>query len=555
MANKTTKNKKVSNASKDTAPKKVSANAKSSREESNVKEQKISQEEKIVKEEKVEKVVNDKKSSSEKKVESVKEHPHEAKSVRESNTSKYEEESQDSSIIWKVIAGIAILAVVLFLIVKGCGRSKEFEVTFDTQGGSEVTSITVKKDDTIKEPEIPTKEGYIFEGWYYENQKFDFDTKIKEDITLVAKWSLADNLELKVKEMSLQIGDKTNLTVTNLPSGVSSKDLVWTSSDESVVTVDQNGNVKALKAGTANITLKTSDGKYSVTCKVTVVSEKISPSSVSISGNSVVAPGDSLKLRAVIKPSNATNQNVTWSSSDASIATVDEDGNVKALKEGTVTITVTTEDGKKTASKKITVSAQKGTSSNNNSGSNNNKKVSVTDVTINSSDKTMTVGDKATLKVTIKPSNATNKKVTWKSSNPSVVSVDANGNIKALRKGTVRITVTTEDGKKVDSIVVTVKEKTASYEMTLSALVGANGDVAQYEVAITKDGKPLADSDYTKVVFKAGSEEVVFRTKNPTLQHGRFSNTSSITKGTITLADGKTSTITIRWGKDKNREL
>ena len=161
------------------------------------------------------------------------------------------------------------------------------------------------------------------------------------------------------------------------------------------------------------------------------------------------------QLLATITPANATNKNVTWSSSDISVATVSATGLVTAVKAGSATITVTSEDGAKKATSKITVKAVTAAV------------VSVTGVTI---DKTtvsdLQVGTGATkttqqLLATIAPTNATNKNVTWSSSDVSVATVSATGLVTAVKAGSATITATTADGAKLATSGITVTAFTA----------------------------------------------------------------------------------------------
>ena len=147
-------------------------------------------------------------------------------------------------------------------------------------------------------------------------------------------------------------------------------------------------------------------------------------------------------LTPTITPSNATNQNVTWESSDTKVVTVDN-GLVTAVAEGTATITVTTADGGKTATCEVTVTQP--------------AKTPVTSVTLDKTSLTLDVGGSDTLAVTVKPDNATNKAVTWSSSNENVATVDQNGNVKAVGAGTAIITAAASDGSgKTATCTVTV---------------------------------------------------------------------------------------------------
>lgn len=146
------------------------------------------------------------------------------------------------------------------------------------------------------------------------------------------------------------------LTANVNPSNASNKNVYWTSSDQSVATVDNTGKVTAVKAGSATITVTTEDGGKTATCKVTV-KEKIYPvTGVTLDKSSLeLTEGDVTIITATVNPSNASNKNVYWTSSDSSVATVDNTGKVTAVKRGKAVITVTTKDGNKTATCTITV--------------------------------------------------------------------------------------------------------------------------------------------------------------------------------------------------------
>ena len=155
-----------------------------------------------------------------------------------------------------------------------------------------------------------------------------------------------------------------------------------------------------------------------------------------------VQKGRSLALSAVVSPINATNKSVTWKSSNVKIATVTQKGVVTGVKVGTAIITVTTKDGGRRASCKITVT---------------NPVVKVKSVKLSKKTAAIKKGRKLALKATISPSNATNKSVTWKSSNKKIATVTNKGVVKGFKKGSATITVTTKNGKKTAKCKVTVK--------------------------------------------------------------------------------------------------
>ena len=160
--------------------------------------------------------------------------------------------------------------------------------------------------------------------------------------------------------------------------------------------------------------------------------------------------GETLLINKTITPGNATNKNVTWTSSNPSAATV-SGGQVTAVANGTATITATTKDGGYTASCVVTV---------NTGGSQN---VPVTGVSLNATQTEITVGGTQTLNAVIAPTNATNKQVTWTSGNTSIATVDQTGKVTAVAAGTTTITVKTADGNKTSACQVTVKASTTVY--------------------------------------------------------------------------------------------
>lgn len=155
--------------------------------------------------------------------------------------------------------------------------------------------------------------------------------------------------------LSLVEGETGDLTATVSPSNADNASVTWDSSDKSVATVS-NGKVTAVKAGSANITVKTVDGGFTASCTVTVSAKVIDVSSVSLSKTELtLTEGDSETITATVKPDDATDKTVEWSTSDETVATV-ADGVVTAVKEGTATITA--KAGEKTATCAVTVKAK-----------------------------------------------------------------------------------------------------------------------------------------------------------------------------------------------------
>ena len=151
---------------------------------------------------------------------------------------------------------------------------------------------------------------------------------------------------------TIAIGEEFTLTATIAPADAADKTVMWTSDDSNVATVDE-GKVMAVAAGTANITVTTKDGGKTATCAVTVVN---GVSGVSVNPKEkLLSIGEELVIKATITPEDAINKKVTWTSDNEAVAKVDESGKVTAINVGTAKITVTTEDGGKTATCNITV--------------------------------------------------------------------------------------------------------------------------------------------------------------------------------------------------------
>jgi len=161
------------------------------------------------------------------------------------------------------------------------------------------------------------------------------------------------------------------------------------------------------------------------------------PGTVSVTGvllnkaSTNLAVGGTETLFANIEPLNATNKNVTWISGNDTVATVSERGLVTGVSAGTATIIVTTKDGGYQATCTVTVG---------------DRKVSVTGVLLNKTSTSLVVGGSEILFTAIRPLNATNQNVTWTSSNPSVATVSAGGEVNGISAGTTTITVSTVDG-------------------------------------------------------------------------------------------------------------
>lgn len=370
-------------------------------------------------------------------------------------------------------------------------------------------------------------------------------------VTVTKKISVKD-IELNKSSKTVYKGNTYQLVAEITPVNASNKKVTWKSSNTSVATVSSSGKVTAKKNGTAKIMATTDDGNLVATCKIKV---KTKVTGVSLPSSAKAYIGKTTKLTASIKPSSASNKEVTWKSSNKNIATVSSKGVVKGKKSGTVTITVTTKDGSYKDTCKVTVS----------------KYIKVKDVDLNVSSKKLNVGEKYTLKATVSPSNASVKSVTWKSSDTSVAKVSSSGKITAVGKGTATITCTTKDGKVKDKCKVTVKTvKVKSLklsESTLRLMVGDSDRLTATIKPTNATNKNVTWKSSNTAVAKVSSKGKVTgmgrgtATITCTTKDGKFKKTCKVTvygvptdddqkvmgvklnKSALTLKAGKTQTL------------
>ena len=235
---------------------------------------------------------------------------------------------------------------------------------------------------------------------------------------------------------AITIGAKQSVSTVKVESG---KNITWTSANEKIATVDANGKITGVKKGKTTITATDEYGQ-SDSVEVTVVAKNKGVKKIKLNKKSAtLKQGEKLTLAATLTPTGAKNKNIIWKSSDTSVVTVDSKGKVKAVGTGKATITAISSSGK-TAKCEITVTGAK-----------------VKKITL-SGEKTMKKGETQQLTAKIKPVFAENQNLKWKSSNKKVATVDANGVVTALKKGTVTITATAKDGSKVKA-TFTIKIK------------------------------------------------------------------------------------------------
>ena len=346
--------------------------------------------------------------------------------------------------------------------------------------------------------------------------------------------------------MNLNIGEEVTIKFLINPSNVTLKETNWTNSDSSKVSMKDSVGyalIKGIEVGSSDIeiTVKDYDGNVKTdSVKVNVINsnQPVLVSSIALSPTSVTLnPNGTYKFNVTVSPSNATNKGVIWSSNDTTVVSVDQNGNIKALKDGMAKIRVTAQDGSgKYAEASVTVESSKPTN------------VLVTGVSLNASTVKMYVGQSYQLIHTIKPSNATNKGVTWSSSNTNVVSV-SNGKIVGKSSGKARITVTTNDGRYSAYTDVTVINRPSSNSSSNSkpSSSSSSGSSISSSIDIIKDTIELNKGSEEKLEYKLSQDLtdsiIIWKSSN--------TDVAVVKNGIVTaISDGETTITATINGKD-----
>jgi uncharacterized protein YjdB len=262
------------------------------------------------------------------------------------------------------------------------------------------------------------------------------------DNTKVAKCTVTvpvhvTGITIKSSSATVNMGKPLALAATIAPVDATNKTVKWESSNTWIAKVSTSGVVTPVSPGKVTITATANDGSFIDTIELDVV---YAITSVTLNKTTLILDkNDQFTLVANVNPSGATNKEVTWESSNPDIATVDADGNVVAKDVGTAVITATTKQiPAKIARCTVTVP------------------VHVTGITISKIMAAMKVRSYLSLGYIIEPTTATNKTVTWLSSDTSIARVSTAGKVSALKEGTVIITVTSNDGSFTSECTITI---------------------------------------------------------------------------------------------------
>ena len=281
------------------------------------------------------------------------------------------------------------------------------------------------------------------------------------------------------ERQDLSVGASFVLKAIISPSNADNQKIIWTVENSSVIDYvdnqDGSATVKGLQVGTSKVTARTDDGGFMSSCNVTVGVgvEKIELDKSELS----LKKGESASLKATIFPENASDKSLKWGSSDASVATVDAYGNVKAEGNGEATVFVSSSDGGFTAYCSVKVGTP------------------VTGISLDPREFTLeTIGSSFTIKPVISPEDASDLGVVWESADTKVVSVASDGTVTAIGPGTTTVKATTNDGSFTSNCVVSVKSPAQHVSLdktSLKLLEGESGKLTATVYPLNSTQKTL----------------------------------------------------------------
>lgn len=287
-------------------------------------------------------------------------------------------------------------------------------------------------------------------------------------------------------------------TDEKLAKAASKLTVAWTSSDESVATVDATGMVVAVSAGEADITASVTDSEMSAVCKVTV---KVAAKDITVPDNLDVKlnDGNETTVEATVSPADATDVKVSYASTDEAVATVDKDGRVQVLQPGECDIVTTlTQEDKKVVEKKTHIKAY----------------YEVEGITLDKTEGILTAGNTVALNATVLPEEiADETTVTWTSSDEKVATVDENGKVTAIAAG--EATITANAGEKSATYKLTVQAKKVAQTTTSKNTNKGNTSSSTGSSAPTSNPAPAQPSAPAEQPSQPTYEEPAQPAPNP----------------------------------------
>ncbi len=370
------------------------------------------------------------------------------------------------------------------------------------EGAPELPAVAVyEAGDWVDTYGVPYVDRYLFMGWTTDDADVAGDMFImpENDVVFYGYFKIpVESVEFTNDgDIVLNKDEEEKLYVYIKPEDATIKDVVYTSSDESVVTVDKYGKITAKGEGTATVTVSSSDDPaksdtVTVNVKIPVTELIVDPADVTLRN------GEEKTLDVYVN-GDATNKEVTFESNDENVARVDENGKITATGDGETTVVVTSKDD---PSKKVTVKVT--------------VKTPVTELTVGE-DFTLEVEESKNVEAKVND-DATNKELLYESSNPSVAKVDSNGDVIAVGEGTAVITVKSKDNPElVETVTVTVVK---TYKVTYAFI----GDVIP-EGIVAPEEKTYNNGTDVSVEAAAFAEGYTFSgwtTDDATVEDGKF---------------------------------
>ena len=301
----------------------------------------------------------------------------------------------------------------------------------------------------------------------------------KCQVIVYAKVIAVTGISLTESSLQLARGESRTLIASIQPDNATVDAVQWTSSDNSVASVDQKGTVTAVAVGEATITA--SAGGFSASCSVSV---RVPVTSISLDPNLLLlTKGSVAVLTATVSPDDATDKTVQWSSDNPSVATVDQNGRVTAVNAGDAVITASAGGFSASCSVYCMI-------------------IPVSAVVLDKTNLSLARGASEALKATVSPKDATEKTVRWSTDNPSVATVDQNGQVTAVNSGAA--TITASAGTVSATCAVSVYVPVTSVALNSTNLSMSVGETAILEATILPD-----DADDKKETWFSSNPEVV----------------------------------------------
>lgn len=251
-------------------------------------------------------------------------------------------------------------------------------------------------------------------------------------ITLTVIPTLAESLSVFPQSITLKVGESGNIAVTIAPNTTTNKAVLYSSANENIAIVDNKGSITGVGFGETEVIVSTQDGSsLSAKVKVSVIPTPAESVSIEYDGPTSLHIGQTAQLSAIVLPEDATDKSVTWQVQSAEVLSVSPEGLLKAVGLGEAWVSATTSNGK---SAHMTF---------------NVIPTPVSSIVINPNAVSLKATEMVTLTATVMPEDATNKNITWASSNNAVASVDVYGNVTANSVGEAIVTATSTDGSKV----------------------------------------------------------------------------------------------------------